>query len=75
MKKESELFQKLAPKVGSEFIKLKSGKVVRWDAFDEKRQVFEFRAAEGEICTVHRRDIEFPTSEEELQYLATEKPS
>ena len=75
MRKESQLFEKLAPKVGSELIKLKTGKVVRWDAFDEKVQVFEFKATAGEICTVHRRDIEFPTFEEELQYLATEKPS
>jgi hypothetical protein len=75
MNKEFGLVQKLAPRVGSEFIKLKSREVVRWNAFNEKTQVFEFKSAAGEIRTVHRRDIEFPTSEEELQYLATEKPS
>ncbi len=47
MNKESELFGRLAPKVGSEFIKLKTGKVVRWDAFEEKTQIFEFKSAEN----------------------------
>ena len=44
-------------KVGSEYIKLKTGKRVKWQTFDEKTQMFEIELPSGEIAKVHRGDI------------------
>jgi hypothetical protein len=54
------------PKVGSEFVKLKTGEIVKWQSFDEKSQMFEVELPNGEVSEIHRRDVEMPTSNEEL---------
>jgi hypothetical protein len=69
MKLESELFESMTPRVGCEFIKLKTGEIVKWESMHDATQTFEFRSKSGELCTVHRRDVEFPTTEEELEHL------
>jgi hypothetical protein len=48
------------PKVGSEFIKLKTGEIVKWQSFDEKTRMFEIKLPNGEVSKVHLRDIEIP---------------
>jgi hypothetical protein len=48
------------PKVGSEYIKLKTGVKVKWRTFDEKTQVFEIELPSGEISKVHQQDVEMP---------------
>ena len=48
------------PKVGSEYIKLKNEEIVKWESFDEKSQMYEFKLPNGEISKVHQRDIEIP---------------
>ena len=48
------------PKVGSEYIKLKNGDMVKWQSFDEKTQMFEFELPNGKRSKVHQRDIEIP---------------
>ena len=53
-------------KVGSEYIKLKSGEKVKWQSYDEKTQMFEIKSPNGEISKVHRRDIKIPTSNEDV---------
>jgi hypothetical protein len=58
------------PTVGSEYIKLKTGELVRWESFDKKTQEFEIKSSKGEISKVHRRDIEIPTPNEELDFMA-----
>jgi hypothetical protein len=61
------------PALGGEFIKLKnSGKVFRWTAFDQKTQTIEYRSESGEVCTVHQRDTETPSTHEELECLKKE---
>jgi hypothetical protein len=57
------------PRIGSEYIKLRSGELVKWQNFDEKTQTFEIKSSEGETIKVHRRDTEIPTSNEELDFL------
>ena len=54
------------PKVGSEYIKLKTGEIVKWESFDEKTRMFEIELPNGKISKIHRRDVEIPTSNEEL---------
>jgi hypothetical protein len=46
------------PKVGSEYLKLKTGKKVKWQTYDEKTQMFEIKSPNGKISKVHRRDVE-----------------
>jgi hypothetical protein len=65
MKNDSEPF-KFVPKVGSEYIKLKNGKLVKWTSFHEESQTFEYKL-EGKTITVHRREIEIPTANEEIE--------
>jgi len=48
------------PKVGNEYIKLKTGQKVKWQSFDEKTQMFEIKSPNGDISKIHRRDIEMP---------------
>jgi hypothetical protein len=48
------------PKVGSEYITLKTGKKVKWQSFDEATQMFEVKSPNGEISKIHRRDIQIP---------------
>ena len=54
------------PKVGSEFIKLKTGEIVKWQRFDEISRIFEVTLPNGQISKVHQQDIEMPTSNEQL---------
>jgi hypothetical protein len=69
MKNDPKSFATSIPKVGSEYIKLKTGKIVKWESFNDRTQVFEYKSPTGELSTVHRRDIEIPTSHEELEHL------
>jgi hypothetical protein len=69
MTNKTELFEHLAPRVGGEFIKIKkTGEVVKWQEFDPRDQVFKFESS-GEIHTVHQRDTDIATGDEELDYL------
>ena len=45
-------------KVGSEYLKLKTGEKVKWQTYDEKTQMFEIKSSNGKISKVHRRDVE-----------------
>jgi hypothetical protein len=46
------------PKVGSEYIKLKNGDVVKWQSYDDKNLMFEFELPNGKRSKVHQGDIE-----------------
>ncbi|HXR46011.1 MAG TPA: hypothetical protein VN784_01100 [Candidatus Limnocylindrales bacterium] len=61
------------PRVGSEYIKLKTGELVEWQSFDEITQIFEIKSPNGETLKVHRRDTEVPTSNEELDFLLSKQ--
>jgi len=58
--------------VGSEYIKLKAGKLVKWASFDPQKQTFEFRLPSGELSEVHRRDVEIATANEEVEFLQSQ---
>ena len=60
------------PMVGSEYIKLKTGKLVKWESFDEKTQTFGFRRPTGELSEVHRRDVGIPSGNEEVDFLLSQ---
>jgi hypothetical protein len=53
------------PRVGSEYIQLKTGEKVKWQSFDEKSHIFEITLPNGQISKVHQRDVEIPTSNEQ----------
>jgi len=59
-------------RVGSEYIKLTTGNVVKWDNFDETTQLIEFRAPNGQLIQVHRRDIDLPTANEVIDFLRSQ---
>lgn len=48
------------PKVGSDVLKLKDGKIVKWRDFDEKTQMFDIELPNGEVSKIHQRDVEMP---------------
>jgi hypothetical protein len=56
-------------RIGSEYIKLKNGSLVKWKSFDEKTQTFEFESAGGKLCEVHQRETSIPTANEEVEFL------
>jgi hypothetical protein len=58
------------PKVGSEYIILKTGEMVIWVGFNEETQEYEIKSPKGEIIKVHRRDIEIPTPKQEWDFLS-----
>jgi hypothetical protein len=63
------------PKIGGEFVKLKNGQIVRWKSFDDKRTLMlEVELADGKIARVHRRDVDVPTANEELNFLKSQNP-
>jgi hypothetical protein len=57
------------PRIGSQYIKLKTGKLVEWQSFDETTQTFEIKSSNGKASKVHRRDTEIPTANEEADFL------
>jgi hypothetical protein len=63
------------PKIGSEYIKLKTGELVKWESFDEKRQTLTVRLPNGELSEIHRRDVGIPTANEEVDYLLSKGKS
>jgi hypothetical protein len=69
MKNESELVNQPAPMVGSEYIKLKTGEMLKWEAYDKKTQTFAFKSSDGKTCSVHLRDVKIPTADEEIDHL------
>lgn len=58
------------PRVGSEYLKLKDGKLVEWKSFDEKELLFEIESPTGGVSQVYRHDVEIPTANEELEFLS-----
>jgi hypothetical protein len=68
---KSEPFPMLTPlpRVGGEYVKLKTGELVKWESFSEATQTFEIKSPSGEIFEINRRDIEMPTSHEEIDFL------
>ncbi len=62
------------PRVGSEYIKLRTGgELVKDWKLNEETQMFDFKSSSGEIRQVHRRDIEIPSANEELEFLSSKK--
>jgi hypothetical protein len=62
------------PKVGSEYIRLKSGEIRTWSSFDPNTQMFEYWGLDGILVEVHRRDVEIPTSNEVAAYIKARQP-
>ena len=73
MKKEEFQMFGAVPKVGSEYIKLKSGQICLWSSFDPKTQMFEYAAFDGTIQRVHRREVEIPTGNEVVEFLHSKR--
>jgi hypothetical protein len=73
MKKDKLPMLVPVPMIGSEHIKLKTGEVVKWQSFDEATQLFEIKSPNGEISKVHRRDVEIPTPNGEVDFLRSQK--
>ena len=63
----------MIPKVGSEYLKLKTGDFVKWKSFDEKTQLFEINPPIEGISKFHRRDVEIPTANEVAVFLAAKR--
>jgi len=53
------------PKVGAQYLKLKTGEKVKWQKYDESTKLFEFKLPNGTIGKVHLRDVEVTTSDNE----------
>jgi len=55
--------------VGSEYVKLSTGELVKSEGFDERTQLFDIKLPNGERSKIHRREIEKPTPNEVVDFL------
>ncbi|HVU09133.1 MAG TPA: hypothetical protein VHG89_11385 [Verrucomicrobiae bacterium] len=62
-----------APMFG-EYVKLvKTGEILKWKSYDPKTQMLEIELRTGSISTVHQREIERITPNEEVEFLSKKK--
>jgi hypothetical protein len=60
------------PKVGSDYLKLKTGEFVKWQSFNEEKQTFAIKLPSGKISKIHKRDIKMPTPNEVLDFIKSQ---
>lgn len=57
------------PRMSSLLVKVKqTGQVMRWTSFDERTQMLTVVSQKKETSTIHRRDTETPSTDEELEF-------